>query len=108
MLRPHRRRPACALGAGAIKLELNHFHDLEAVAQAIDAREILTQIERIEGAIATDPALAIGTAKELDESCCETILTARWAAVGRNADLPPQRPTSSTTRKRASPLIIRA
>ncbi len=108
MPRPHRRRPACALGAGATEFEPNHFHDLEAVAQAIDAREILIQSERIEGAIATDPALAIGTAKELVGSCGETVPTERRAAVDRNADLPPQRPTSSTTRKRASPLIIRA
>lgn len=64
------------------------FQDLRAAAVAIDAAEILTQIERIEGAIETDPALAIGTAKELVESCCKTILAARQATADRNADLP--------------------
>jgi hypothetical protein len=33
------------------------------------------QIERIAAAIDTDPALAIGTAKELVETTCKTILT---------------------------------
>jgi hypothetical protein len=61
------------------------------------ARETLTgadldyvsqQISRMEAAIASDPALAIGTAKELVETCCKTILTERAVTFSKNADLP--------------------
>lgn len=64
------------------------FGDLRAIAETIDAAEILSQVERIEGAIESDPALAIGTAKELVESCCKTILTDRKTTYDRNDDLP--------------------
>lgn len=40
-------------------------------------RHIADQIRRMEGAIVDDPALAIGTAKELVESCFKTILRER-------------------------------
>jgi hypothetical protein len=36
----------------------------------------------------TDPTLAIGTAKELVESCCKTILTERKIVIDKNDDLP--------------------
>jgi hypothetical protein len=42
----------------------------------------------MEAAVLNDPALAIGTAKELVETCCKTILEARSVSFGRNADLP--------------------
>jgi hypothetical protein len=42
----------------------------------------------LEAAVPNDPALAIGTAKELVETCCKTILEARSVSFGRNADLP--------------------
>lgn len=64
------------------------LEDLRATAAAIDAAGILTPIERIESAIEADPALAIGTAKELVESCCKTILAARQAPADHSADLP--------------------
>ena len=42
----------------------------------------------MEAAVANDPALAIGTAKELVETCCKTILQARRIQFGKSADLP--------------------
>lgn len=47
---------------------------LSAVAASMTADQLHTQIERINASINTDPALAIGTAKELLETTCKTIL----------------------------------
>jgi hypothetical protein len=47
---------------------------LSAVAATLTAEQLQTQIARINTAIETDPALAIGTAKELVETTCKTIL----------------------------------
>jgi AbiJ N-terminal domain 3/Abortive infection C-terminus len=58
------------------------------VADALDAGWMQKEIERLENAIERDPALAIGTAKELVETCCKTILSKRGAAFSRTADLP--------------------
>lgn len=44
------------------------------VATRVDAEHISQQITRMEGAVETDPELAIGTAKEFVESICRTIL----------------------------------
>lgn len=45
------------------------------------------EIERLERAVDADPALAIGTAKELVESCSKTILTKLAIPYSRSADL---------------------
>lgn len=42
----------------------------------------------MEDAIDSDPALAIGTAKDLVESCCKTILTRRGIAVSASTKMP--------------------
>lgn len=42
----------------------------------------------MEASVLNDPALAIGTAKELVETCCKTILEARSIPFRRNADIP--------------------
>ena len=47
------------------------------VAEALDAGWMEKEIERLEHSIDRDPALAIGTTKELVETCCKTILTKR-------------------------------
>lgn len=44
-------------------------------AHALDAHALREQIERIRNSIDDDPTLAIGTAKELLETTCKTILT---------------------------------
>jgi len=53
-----------------------------------DPGYVAQQITRMEAAVANDPALAIGTAKELVETCCKTILQARGIQFGKSADLP--------------------
>jgi hypothetical protein len=45
------------------------------------------EIRRIEASIDADPALAIGSAKELIESVCKTILDAKGIAYAKTADL---------------------
>ena len=45
------------------------------------------EIKRLENSIDQDPALAIGTAKELIETCCKTILTKRGVAFTKSEDL---------------------
>lgn len=49
----------------------------KSVAEIVDADYIHRQINRMTSAVDSDPDLAIGTAKELIETCCHTILTAR-------------------------------
>jgi len=53
-----------------------------------DANYVLQQITRMETAIDEDPALAIGTAKELVETCCKTILAEREIEIAGSPDLP--------------------
>lgn len=53
-----------------------------------DPSYVSQQITRIEAAIVNDPSLAIGTAKELVETCCKTILSEREIAFSKNADIP--------------------
>lgn len=53
----------------------------------IDAGYISQQITRMEAAVLNDPSLAIGTAKELVETCGKTILDNRDIAISKNMDL---------------------
>ena len=53
-----------------------------------DPSYVAQQITRMEAAVINDPGLAIGTAKELVETCCKTILDARRVAFSKGADLP--------------------
>ncbi len=53
-----------------------------------DPGYIAQQITRMEASVLNDPALAIGTAKELVETCCKTILEARDVSFSKSADLP--------------------
>lgn len=57
------------------------------VADALDAGWTAKEIERLESGIDRDPALAIGTAKELIETCCKTILTKRNVPFTKSEDL---------------------
>lgn len=54
-----------------------------------DASYVSQQITRMEAAVYNDPSLAIGTAKELVETCCKTILKARNALPQGNLELVP-------------------
>jgi hypothetical protein len=57
------------------------------VAEALNAGWMAKEIERLENAIDRDPALAIGTAKELIETCCKSILTKRGIGFTKSEDL---------------------
>ena len=53
-----------------------------------DTDYVLSQITRMESAVENDPGLAIGTAKELIETICKTILAERNVKVDGNPDIP--------------------
>lgn len=57
------------------------------VADALNAGWMAKEIQRLEHAIDGDPDLAIGTAKELVETCCKTILGKLGVEFGRSADI---------------------
>uniref|UniRef100_UPI0030F59B3B abortive infection family protein n=1 Tax=uncultured Acidovorax sp. TaxID=158751 RepID=UPI0030F59B3B len=57
------------------------------VADALDAGWMAKEIERLEQAVDRDPALAIGTAKELVESCCKSLLNKRGVLFTKSEDL---------------------
>ncbi len=57
-------------------------------ARALSAEWMSGEVERMEGAVDGDPALAIGTAKDLVESCCKCVLSDRGIEIGRKATLP--------------------
>jgi hypothetical protein len=57
-------------------------------AARLDSTHISQQLTRLEGAVDTDPELAIGTAKEFVESICKTILDERDVDYDKKDDLP--------------------
>jgi hypothetical protein len=61
---------------------------LKEMAAQFDGKHLAQQVRRIEHAIETDPDLAIGTAKELIETCCKTILAERGKPVTGTPDIP--------------------
>lgn len=66
---------------------LHRKHDIVATSIVFDAEYVGKQIERMETAIHDDPSLAIGTAKELVETCCKTILEECHVEFSSNLDL---------------------
>lgn len=67
------------------KVDLGH---LKKATASFDAKHLVEQIRRIERSIESDPALAIGSAKELIETCCKTILAERGKPVSDSPDIP--------------------
>jgi Abortive infection C-terminus len=67
------------------KIDLGH---LKKATACFDAKHLAEQIHRIERSIDSDPALAIGSAKELIETCCKTILAERGKPVSGTPDIP--------------------
>jgi hypothetical protein len=61
---------------------------LKAMAAHFDAKYLAQQVKRMEESIENDPPLAIGTAKELVETCCKTILAERNKPIAGNPDIP--------------------
>ena len=74
---------AARLLAGSPSLE-----PLKAQAKLLDANHLAEQIRRMEASIETDPPLAIGTANELIETCCKTILAERGKPISGTPDMP--------------------
>uniref|UniRef100_E6Q7N4 Abortive infection protein-like C-terminal domain-containing protein n=1 Tax=mine drainage metagenome TaxID=410659 RepID=E6Q7N4_9ZZZZ len=60
---------------------------LAAMVTAMDAQRLHDELRRLEDSVESDPALAIGTAKELVESVCRTILEVMQQPAARNSDL---------------------
>jgi len=56
-------------------------------AKVLNANHLAEQIRRLEASVETDPSLAIGTAKELIETCCKTILAERGKPVSGTPDV---------------------
>lgn len=62
--------------------------DLTQKAESLNANHLAEQIRRMEDSVETDPTLAIGTAKELIETCCKTILAERGKTLTGTPDIP--------------------
>lgn len=77
------REIASRLLAGGPSLD-----DLKKKAQSLDANHLAEQIRRMRDSVETDPSLAIGTAKELIETCCKTILSERGQEISGTPDIP--------------------
>ena len=77
------REIASRLLAGGPSLD-----ELKQKARALDASHLAEQIRRMKDSVETDPSLAIGTAKELIETCCKTILAEREVDISGTPDIP--------------------
>lgn len=58
------------------------------IADILNAEYVTQQITRMEGAVVSDPELAIGTAKEFVETMCKTILSECGESVSSKVKLP--------------------
>ena len=61
--------------------------DISEAVKLFDAPELNIQIERMQNSVEDDPALAIGTAKELVETTCKTILRDLGVSVNEKDDI---------------------
>jgi hypothetical protein len=77
------------------------------VVKAGDLSYLANQITRMETAIENDPELAIGTAKELVETACKTVLEAMSIEVNKKWDLP-QLLKETTKQLKVTPDTVRA
>lgn len=64
------------------------LNQIKLQARILDGQHLAEQVKRIEAALPDDPALAIGTSKELLETCCKTILSDRGEPFSNNDELP--------------------
>ena len=67
---------------------LRSLQTMRASAAILSSSWMHQELERIEAAIDTDPALAIGTAKEMVETCCKHIVDALNIPLPANPDMP--------------------
>lgn len=76
-------------GGGKLR-PVGRHHGLEQITDAVgelDLPELHRQIQRMQSAVEDDPGLAIGTAKELVESVCKTILDQRQISIPDDSDI---------------------
>lgn len=78
----------CRAVASRLLAGTAHLDVLKSTAEKLDAVHLAEQVQRMEKAVATDPALAVGTAKELVETVCRTILAERGAEDPGALDVP--------------------
>ncbi len=65
----------------------SHLAEITASAAKLDAPELHRQLERMRASMESDPALILGTAKELIETACKTILEDRERPVNADWDI---------------------
>ena len=65
-----------------------NLEDIKEKAELLDANHLAKQIQRMKDSVESDPSLAIGTAKELIETCCKTILAKREVEIPAKPDIP--------------------
>lgn len=63
--------------------------DARALAESLDLPHLRQQLARVDSAVATDPDLAIGGAKEIVETVCKTILRERNVGFGPREEVQP-------------------
>jgi hypothetical protein len=73
-----KRIQGCTVNLGYLRKSVEPFN----------SAYITKQIHRMEQAVDSDPDLAIGTAKELIETCCKSILEERGKAIPGMPDMP--------------------
>jgi hypothetical protein len=64
------------------------IQDIQSITSTLDTPELNRQIERMRSSVDNDPGLAIGTAKELIETVCKTILKQRGVPIEPGCKLP--------------------
>ena len=69
-------------------LVLSGHGSIDQALISIDAPELQRQIDRMRSSVEDDPGLAVGTAKELVETVCKTVLAARGAIIDPTWDAP--------------------
>jgi hypothetical protein len=86
----HLQRDGIHLQNGRLAFPASSVHTGHArsVAARLDLPGLQLQIDRIVASIDTDPAHAIGTANEVIETTCTSILTARGESYSKSADVP--------------------
>ena len=78
----------CKLTVARLLSSPVNLNNLSDKAITLDAPYLAEQIRRMEQSVDTDPELAIGTAKELIETVCKTILSERGKPVQGTPNIP--------------------
>jgi hypothetical protein len=77
----------CRQIANRLLASVPNLNSLREQAKTLNANHLAEQIKRLEASVESDPSLAIGTAKELIETCCKTILAERGKPVAGTPDI---------------------